>query len=196
MERKNGPYRARLRVCKAMSDPRAAAVLEELARKKPQVFVQSVNTAYLAAQLSEVYKYAGDADELVMAALMHDSGMLEVPDSILQKAGRLSPGERAVVRHHVADGVCLLRERGFTGTVLDAAKEHHERSDGSGYMEGLTSPDIPRPVKIVLACDVYEAMTADRPQRKAFNMYEAIAMMSSMPLSQAVLQSIKRCTDT
>lgn len=196
MEHKGMPYRARLRVCRAMAEPNAGILLEEMAEKKPQVFVQSVNTAYLAAQLYEAYKFDGDPDELVMAALLHDAGMLHVPDSILLKQGRLTPDEKSVMRAHVPAGVESLRELGFGGLVLEAAASHHERSDGSGYPRGVESPDIPRSAKIVLVCDVYEAMTTDRPQRKAFNMYEATSMMEGMPLSRAILQAVKRCADT
>ena len=197
MEKKNMPYRARTRVCRAMADPNAGILLEEMAEKKPQVFVQSVNTAYLAAQLCETYSnFDGDPDELVMAALLHDAGMLSVPDDVLLKHGRLSDSELAVVRAHVATGIETLKDLGFGGLVLDAAEYHHERSDGSGYPKGCESPSIPRCAKIVLVCDIYEALTTDRPQRKAFNMYEATALMREMPVSSAILQALRRCDDT
>lgn len=196
MEHKDMAYRARLLVCRAMSEPNTGIILEEMAEKKPQVFVQSVNTAYLAAQLAEAYGFDGPADKLVSAALLHDAGMLQVPDDVMMKQGRLDEHEKAVVKAHVAAGVEMLRELGFGGIVTDVAAYHHERSDGSGYPNGFESPDIPRAAKIVLVCDVYEAMTTDRPQRKAFNMYEATSMMESMPMSRAILQAVKRCADT
>lgn len=196
MEHKDMSYRARLMVCRAMAEPNVGILLEEMAEKKPQVFVQSVNTAYLAAQLAEAYGFDGPAEQLVTAALLHDAGMLQVPDSVLLKQGKLTDQERAAVRAHVPKGVEMLRELGFGGLVTDVAACHHERSDGSGYPNGFESPDIPRAAKIVLVCDVYEAMTTDRPQRKAFNMYEATSMMEGMPLSRAILQAVKRCQDT
>lgn len=197
MEKKNMPYRARTRVCRAMADPNAGILLEEMAEKKPQVFIQSVNTAYLAAQLCETYgSFDGDPDELVMAALLHDAGMLDVPDDIMLKHGRLTDDERSVVKTHVPAGIATLKDLGFSGLVLDAAEYHHERSDGTGYPKGCESPSIPRAAKIVLVCDIYEALTTDRPQRKAFNMYEATALMREMPVSSAILQALRRCDDT
>lgn len=195
MDNRNMGYRARLLLARAMADQRAASVLSRMASERRQLFEQSVDTAYLAAQIAEVLDYKADALELVTAALVHDAGMLAVPDDIFLKHGRLSPDEKAVVRGHVGHGLSMLKGLGFSDLVLEVAGKHHERSDGSGYPDGLESPSIPRAAKIVMVCDVYGALTSDRPQRKAFNMYEAISMMSGMPLSMATLQAIKRCDD-
>lgn len=195
MDRKDMGYRARLAVSSAMVDENVAKFLVMLGDDMPQVLVQSVNTAYLAVQIAEAYGYKGDVPELAKAALLHDVGMLRVPKDILMKKGRLDAFERQAVMLHVADGMKMLKDAGFTGTVLDVAAMHHERSNGTGYPLGLESPSIPRSAKIVMICDVYEALTTDRPQRKAFNMYEAVSKMAGMPLSQALLQSIKRCDD-
>lgn len=195
MDNRNMGYRARMLLARAMADQRATSILSRMAAERRQLFEQSVDTAYLAAQIAEVLDYKDDPLELVTAALVHDAGMLAVPDGIFLKHGRLSRDERAVVRGHVGHGLSMLKGLGFSDLVLDVAGRHHERSDGSGYPDGLESPSIPRAAKIVMVCDVYGALTSDRPQRKAFNMYEAISMMSSMPLSMATLQAIKRCDD-
>lgn len=195
MDNRNMAYRARMLLAKAMADPRAAQVLSRMSTERRQLFEQSVDTAYLAAQIAEVMGHKADPLELVTAALVHDAGMLAVPDEIFLKRDRLSPDEKQVIRGHVGHGLSMLRGLGFSDLVLDVAGRHHERSDGSGYPDGLESPSIPRAAKIVMVCDVYGALTSDRPQRKAFNMYEAVSMMSRMPLSMATLQAIKRCDD-
>lgn len=195
MDNKNMGYRARLTVSQAMADSRTGQFLYRMEDYMPQVFIQSVNTAYLAVQLSEAYGYSGDVLELAKAALLHDVGMLHVPKSILEKAATLTPKEREAVRLHVPEGLEMLQAAGFSGIVLEAAGKHHERSNGTGYPNKLESPAIPRAAKIVMVCDVYEALTSDRPQRKAFNLYEAVSMMTAMPMSQALLQAVKRCDD-
>lgn len=195
MENRGMSYRARMYLARAMADQRSGQILSRMASEREQLFRQSVDTAYLAAQIAEVTGYKGDMLELVTAALVHDAGMLAVPDDIFLKHDRLTPDEKQVVRQHVQYGLTMLKGLGFSGTVLDVAGKHHERSNGSGYPEGLESPSIPRAAKIVMVCDVYGALTSDRPQRKAFNMYEACSMMSAMPLSMATLQAIKRCDD-
>lgn len=189
-------YRARMLVSRAMADRRAGCVLTKMADEKPQLFYQSVDTAYLAAQIAEATKYQGDVYELVLGALVHDTGMLRVPQDIFERHGRLSEEEQAVVRRHVPDGAETLRKLGFNDGIVRIAEQHHERANGSGYPLGLESPSIMRATKIVIVCDVYGALTSDRPQRKAFNMYEACSIMSGMPLSQATLQAIKSCDDT
>ncbi len=196
MQNKNMAYRARILTWKAMAEPNVAVLLEELAAEKPMVFLQAMDTAYLAAQLTETYRgFQGDPMDLVRGALLHDVGMLSVPDEIVLKQGRLDPEESAVVRGHVQAGLDMVADMGFSPLVLDTMRSHHERADGSGYPNGYESPAIPRSAKIVAACDVYEALTTDRPQRKAFNLYEATDLMSTMPLSQAVLMAIKACDD-
>lgn len=195
MENRGMSYRARMYLTRAMADQRSGQILARMASEREQLFRQSVDTAYLAAQIAEATGYKGDVLELVTAALVHDAGMLAVPDDIFLKHDWLTPDEKQVVRQHVQYGLTMLKGLGFSGTVLDVAGKHHERSNGSGYPEGLESPSIPRAAKIVMVCDVYGALTSDRPQRKAFNMYEACSMMSAMPLSMATLQAIKRCDD-
>ena len=195
MENRGMSYRARMYLTRAMADQRSGQILARMASEREQLFRQSVDTAYLAAQIAEATGYKGDVLELVTAALVHDAGMLAVPGDIFLKHDWLTPDEKQVVRQHVQYGLTMLKGLGFSGTVLDVAGKHHERSNGSGYPEGLESPSIPRAAKIVMVCDVYGALTSDRPQRKAFNMYEACSMMSAMPLSMATLQAIKRCDD-
>lgn len=196
MDKKNMAYRARLLVGRAMADERVSLILSQMIDQRPPLFEQSLNTAYLAVQVAEATGYKGDVAELAISALVHDAGMLMVPDEIFSKHERLNADEKLVARKHVYDGSKMLLDLGFDGWAIEAALLHHERSNGTGYPEGRESPAIPRLVKIIMVCDVYEALTSDRPQRKAFNMYEACSMMSIMPLSGATLQAIKRCDDT
>lgn len=196
MDNKNTmQYRARSQVALAMADPRTCQVMSMMLERRPALLSQGVDTAYLAAQIAEAMDYQGDRNELVTAALVHDAGMLTVPDSIVMKKGRLDAGEREAVHRHALDGATMLAGMGFPEHVLEVVRMHHERSDGSGYPFSAVSPDIPRAAKIVMVCDVYEALTSDRPQRKAFNMYEACSMMAEMPISRATLQAIKLCND-
>ncbi len=196
MDNRNMGYRARIRVSEVAAEPAVAWFLNELATRRRAAFVQGMNTAYLAAQLLEVYHYDGDEKALIRGMLLHDVGELMTPNEILGKPGRLSPEERRAVQKHVQEGAELLTRRGITGDALTVVLQHHERSDGTGYPAGVESPDIARCAKIAMVCDVYEALTTDRPQRKAFNMYEAVSMMTGMPLSHGILQSIKNCDDT
>jgi len=101
-----------------------------------------------------------------LAGLLHDVGKIGVPDAILNKPGRLTDGEYAQMQRHATLGGQIV-------AAADLAEEsqwirhHHERYDGNGYPDGLTGTRIPLESRIILACDAYEAMTSNRPYRKA-----------------------------
>lgn len=103
---------------------------------------------------------------LIFAAYMHDIGKVRVPDAILGKPAPLTPEEWVVMRRHPTDGRKLLE-----GTYLHDAgrivEQHHERLNGSGYPRGLTGDEILLEAQILAVVDSYDAMTTDRPYRKA-----------------------------
>ena len=117
---------------------------------------------------------SGIAELIVSAARVHDLGKIGIPDSILLKPGRLTATEMAVMRGHSAIGAEILGrfEQYQSGTAL--ARHHHERYDGGGYPDGLRGEVIPLGARILCVADAYDAMTSDRPYRKALGVEEAI----------------------
>lgn len=108
----------------------------------------------------------GLIDRLTTAAALHDVGKLEVPDAILQKPGRLSPEEYAVVKRHSAAGHDLLRGAGETDdVVLGLVRHHHEHVDGTGYPDGLAGDAIPLAARYFAVIDSFDALTSIRPYR-------------------------------
>jgi putative nucleotidyltransferase with HDIG domain len=108
-----------------------------------------------------------DRDRLRWAALLHDVGKLEVPRSVLNKAGPLEPGELEIVRRHPEEGARLtspLHE--WLGDWAAAIEQHHERWDGRGYPYGFTESEIALGARIIAVADVYETMTASRPYHR------------------------------
>lgn len=110
-----------------------------------------------------------EAGELGWATELHDLGKIGVPDALLRKAGPLTPEERATMETHVGLGVALLEgcESPLLRLATLVAASHHERWDGGGYPKGLRGPDIPLAGRIVAVADAYDAMTQDRPYRRA-----------------------------
>jgi putative nucleotidyltransferase with HDIG domain len=104
------------------------------------------------------------------AALLHDIGKIEVPDSVLQKPGCLTPEERLVIQTHSATGENICRPLGLSKEVLFLIRHHHERLNGSGYPDQLPADQHPLPLRILSAVDVLDAMSSDRPYRKALSM--------------------------
>jgi putative two-component system response regulator len=104
---------------------------------------------------------------------LHDIGKVGIPDSILLKAGRLSDDEYAVMKTHTTIGDQLCSEMRSLRAVRPIIRSHHERLDGSGYPDGLIGDAIPLAAQITGIVDVYDAMTTDRPYRRARTSQEA-----------------------
>jgi HD-GYP domain-containing protein (c-di-GMP phosphodiesterase class II) len=110
------------------------------------------------------------------AALLHDVGKIKVPSEIINKPGKLTDAEWAVVKAHTIEGEKLLSQvGGLLGNVGRIVRSCHEDWDGTGYPDGLASDQIPLVARIVRCCDAFSAMTTDRPYRKARPVAEAVA---------------------
>ena len=114
-----------------------------------------------------------------VGALLHDVGKIVVPPAILNKAGPLTPEERRIMESHPVAGVELLRDVDFPWDVLPMIRGHHERWDGHGYPDRLAGEAIPLSARILCVADVYDALTTDRPYRKAFAMVDALKLMEA-----------------
>jgi HD-GYP domain-containing protein (c-di-GMP phosphodiesterase class II) len=111
-----------------------------------------------------------------LTALLHDVGKIRIPARIINKPGPLDPDERALIETHTVEGERLLeRVGGLLAEVGHLVRSCHERWDGRGYPDGLAAEQIPLISRIVCCCDAYNAMTTDRPYRRALTAAEAIA---------------------
>lgn len=113
-------------------------------------------------------------EALELGALLHDIGEIRVPDAVLEKAGPLTPEERGLVQQHPAWGAEILETVPVLTPALDVVGAHHERYDGSGYPQGLRGEDIPLTARIFAVVDALDAMTHDRPYRRARPVPEAL----------------------
>ena len=111
------------------------------------------------------------------AAQLHDLGKLAIPDSILLKPGRLTDEEMQAMRQHVALGAQILAgsECPILSMAEQIARYHHERWDGKGYLEGLEGLQIPLCARILSVVDVFDALTSERPYKRAWTHAEALA---------------------
>ena len=110
---------------------------------------------------------------LARAGLMHDIGKLGIPDAVLGKHSALDESEWSLMRTHPEMGLTLLDRAGQSSREVLAVLYHHERLDGSGYPYGLRAEAIPIEARIVAVADTYDALTSDRPYRKACTEMEA-----------------------
>jgi HD-GYP domain-containing protein (c-di-GMP phosphodiesterase class II) len=108
-------------------------------------------------------------EDVQIAALLHDIGKIGIPEIILNKAGLLTIGERKKMQKHPLIGINILQPIKELEGVLEAVKYHHERYDGRGYPEGLAGIRVPFIAAIISGADAYDAMTTDRPYRRAMD---------------------------
>jgi len=122
---------------------------------------------------------AEDAEELLHAAPMHDVGKIGIPDAILQKPGKLDADEWAIMQQHPDIGARIIGEH--DASMLQMARRialgHHEKWDGSGYPAGLAGTDIPIEARIIAIADVFDALTSERPYKRAWSVEDAVALI-------------------
>jgi putative two-component system response regulator len=138
--------------------------------------------AYRVAKLSALLaKENGVADEVCatieLASRLHDIGKVAIPDTLMQKAAPLTDGEREILKTHAATGADVLAKAkvSYGEMATEIARHHHERWDGNGYPDGISGTAIPQAARIVGLCDTYDALTHEKPYRRAFSSDEAIA---------------------
>jgi putative nucleotidyltransferase with HDIG domain len=114
-----------------------------------------------------------ELEELEIACLFHDVGKIKLPDSILLKEGRLDALEHREMQRHSEYGAEILSKASSLFKYIPAVRHHHEWFDGTGYPDGLAGDKIPLAAAIISLADVYDAMTSDRPYRKALTEEDA-----------------------
>jgi putative nucleotidyltransferase with HDIG domain len=132
----------------------------------------------LSLEIGERLGLRGDAlRRLVWGAELHDIGKIGIPDHIMQKPGRLTTEERALIEQHPAIGWEIVGRLNSLQEVLEVVRHHHERMDGTGYPDGLAGDQIPLAARIVAVADVWDALTSDRSYRPAWTREKALEVM-------------------
>ncbi len=146
----------------------------------------SIRVGIYAKRLAEVVGLdKQEAEQLRIAALMQDLGLLKVPKEVLMKPERLTDEEWQLVKQHpiwsleMVDPPAILTE-----TVEAAVKHHHERFDGRGYPDGLKGEQIPLPARLLAVADTFDALCSERPYRPAYSTEQALEEMRKVAGSQ------------
>ena len=152
---------------------------------------QSIESAdqYTFGHCERVASYAGavarslnlgeiDQTTIRVGAYLHDVGKVRVPAAVLNKPGKLTPEELALMQQHTIFGIELLAATEFPWDIRPIIRWHHERADGSGYPDALQGDEIPLHAQIIGIVDVWDALTTDRPYRGAMPYVEAMEQMN------------------
>jgi putative nucleotidyltransferase with HDIG domain len=118
--------------------------------------------------------------EIKHGSWLHDCGKIGVPEAILNYPGKLNEQEMKIIKKHPEWGADVAKRAQLSEVVVNIILYHHEAYDGSGYPYGLKGDIIPLEARIVSIADVYDALTADRPYRKAFDYEKTMEIMTSM----------------
>ncbi len=147
-----------------------SAITEALDAKDSYTFGRSKRVTFYSLKIGQAMKLSNaDLSELELAGLLHDIGMIGVPENILRKPGNLTNDEYDEIKKHVITGIKILEEIKQLRPVIRIVSLHHERFDGKGYPYGLSGDIIPISSQIIAIADAYDGMTSDRAYRKGLS---------------------------
>ncbi|MDE2442492.1 MAG: HD-GYP domain-containing protein [Betaproteobacteria bacterium] len=163
-----------------MRNPGALISLARLKTADDYTFMHSVAVCALMIALARQLDLdEREVREAGMAGLLHDLGKAMIPLEVLNKPGKLTDEEFDLVKTHPAEGHKLLLEgRGVSEMALDVCLHHHEKVDGSGYPKGLNGNTMSLYAKMGAVCDVYDAVTSNRPYKAGWDPAESIKRMA------------------
>lgn len=169
---------------KSCIDQQAESVVLSLARsieaKDPTTAGHSERVLQYAVQLGRSLEMNNDdLQALWLACIVHDIGKVAVPDCILFKPGRLTSEEMEIMRQHPVIGENICAPLRSFRDALPFIRHHHERMDGTGYPDGLAGAEIPLAARILQVADVYDALTSNRPYRRALTPEMAFSVMAT-----------------
>jgi HD-GYP domain-containing protein (c-di-GMP phosphodiesterase class II) len=181
-----------------MRNPGALVSLARLKTKDDYTYLHSVAVCGLMIALARQLDLPqADIREIGLAGLLHDLGKAAIPDSVLNKPGKLSDEEFKVVQDHPSAGHRMLREADVVGPIpLDVCLHHHEKFDGSGYPERLAGDTISLYAKMGAVCDVYDAITSNRVYKPGWSPAEALRKMAEWSeghFDRQVFQAFVKC---
>ncbi len=168
------------------------SILNLLSKKDFYTADHSEEVAELAISIARRLEFPRNyVAKLYAAGILHDIGKVGINDAILNKKGKLTQEEFAMIKEHPQLGYEIVS--GFTGLeeVAIIVRQHHEKLDGTGYPNGLMKGEISSLAQILTVADIYSAVRSDRPYRAAFSEKEAFVLLREMPINQEVVDALE-----
>lgn len=156
------------------------------------LYSHSVTVCRLATQMAIAKGYAEDVIyDVCIASMLHDVGKIMVPREVLYKPGKLTAEEFEIIKKHPLDGYNLLKGAGVNDRVLGMVLNHHEKSDGSGYPNGVESKTLLE--DIVTTSDIFSALTEPRVYHNPLNIGDALNLLNDWDnLNKAMVELLKK----
>jgi putative nucleotidyltransferase with HDIG domain len=180
----------------AFLGPHVRALLRRLAEKDGYTAAHTRSVSLLAVRVGEEMGLPPERlRELAIGALLHDVGKLSIPDTILQKPAALTEEEYEVIRRHPGWGRELVSQLGFGPQVARLVSDHHERLDGSGYPRGLRQTELDLETRVLMVCDVFDALLSARVYRDAWKRQDALELLraeSGSKLDPRCVEALER----
>lgn len=171
------------------------AIIEALDAKDSFTLGRSRRVTFLALKMVKYFNLPMvEMGKLELAGLLHDIGMIGVPEDILNKTEALTSEEFEVIKRHVNHGVKILEDIKQLKDVVEIIKYHHERFDGNGYPYGLKGDEIPLNAKIISIADTYDGLVSNRSYREGLSHEQAMKMIeeqSGKQFDPIIVQAFK-----
>jgi HD-GYP domain-containing protein (c-di-GMP phosphodiesterase class II) len=181
------------------NNPDALACVINIRHKDEYLLEHSVSVSVLMTMFAVFMKIDKETvNQLAIGAFLHDVGKIMIPDSILNKPGKLTDSEFDVMKSHASHSIKIMRQTpGISALSLEVASQHHEKLNGKGYPLGLDADNISLYGRMISICDIFDALTATRcykqgyPQVKAFSILRTLA--DNNELDKALVDSFIKC---
>ena len=172
------------------------AVTNSIEARDPYTRGHSSRVGQIARTIAEELDWSKEELELIdWGGMLHDVGKIGIPDSVLNKPGKLTDEEYEMIKSHPLIGAAIVKEIAFLEPMVPYILEHHERFDGKGYPQGLAGDEISIKGRLLAVADTFDAMTSDRPYRKGFDpevAFEEIMRNANTQFDPKVVKAFER----
>jgi len=173
-----GRLRLRIVDLEKLNDQTILAFVRAVDAKDPYTARHSERVAEFARAIAQEMGLPAEAvTRIHRAALLHDIGKIAIPESILNKPGRLTDEEYEVIKRHPVESVRIVSGIDQYREYIDGIRHHHERLDGKGYPDGIGGTELGLDARIIAVADAFEAMTSDRAYRPALPLEDAVRQL-------------------
>ncbi|MCQ2790106.1 MAG: HD domain-containing protein [bacterium] len=173
------------------------AIVDSLEAKDHYTLGKSKRVTFCALKLADFYNLPrSEVSKLELAGLLHDIGMIGVPEQIINKTEALTPEEEIKIKKHVEYGIKILEDIKQLKDVVDVIKYHHEKYNGTGYPFGLKGKDIPFNSQIIAIADTFDSLISNRAYRSKITFEEALEKLASDNEEHFSTQLVKDFTET